>query len=68
MIYQKKKHKISKTIKNDYLSTKQFCKPKHFDIKSVITEHPKILHELRMTISPIAKVGSISSLSSDAKK
>ena len=26
--YKKQKHKINKTIRNDYLSTKNFCKPK----------------------------------------
>ena len=29
IIYKKEKHKISKTIRNNYLSTKNFWKPKH---------------------------------------
>ena len=37
------------------------------DIKSVITEHPKTSHKLRMTIVPTEKVGSNSSLYSYTK-
>ena len=41
IICKKEKHKISKTIRNNYLSTKTFENPSTADIKSVTTEHPK---------------------------
>ena len=64
IIYKKEKHKISKTIRNNYLSTKNFENLNIVDIKSVITEHPKTSQKL----SKIEKAGSNSSLYSDTKK
>ena len=38
-------HKISKNIKNNYLSTKNFENLNIVDIKSIIAEHPKTSHK-----------------------
>ena len=65
--YKKKTHKISKIIKNNYLS-KIFESPSIVDIKSVITKHRKTLHKVSETIRQAEKVGSNSSLYSDTKK
>ena len=46
IIYIKEKHEISKAIKNNYLSSKNFWKSKHCDIKSVIA---KLLQKLRLS-------------------
>ena len=62
IIYRKEKHKVSKAIKNYYLSTKKIKKPKIVDIKSVITEHPKTSHKLFKTVRQAEKVGFNSSL------
>ena len=63
------KHKISKTIRNNYLSLpKTFENPNIFDIKQVITEHPETPHKLSKIIRCAEKVGSNSSLYSDTKK
>ena len=51
-------------IKNNYLPTKKFWKPKIVDIKSVIKGHSKTSHKLSKT----KKVGYDSPLYSDAKK
>ena len=56
-----KTHKISKTIRNNYLSTKTFENPNNVDIKSIITEHLKTSHKLSKTIKQAEKVGSNSS-------
>ena len=63
-----KKNKVSKTIRNNYLSTKKFWKPNIVDIKSSITEHSKTSHKLSKTIRQAEKVSSDSFLYSDAKK
>ena len=63
----KEKLKISKTIRNNYLSTKNFENPNIVDKKSVITEHPKTSHKLSKTIRQAEKVGSNNSLYSDTK-
>ena len=47
---------------------KTFENPNIVDIKSVITQHPKTSHQLSKTIRQAQKVGSNSSLYSDAKK
>ena len=65
---QEKKHKISKTIRNNYWSTKNFWKPNIFDIKSVITEQREILHKLSRNIRQAEKEVSNSSLYRDTKK
>ena len=54
-------------MKNNYLLTKNFWKPKIVDIKSVITEHPKISLKLSKTITQAQTVASNSSLNSDKK-
>ena len=41
---------MSKTIRNNYLSTKTFQNPNIVDIKSVIIEHPKNSHKVSKTI------------------
>ena len=48
--------------------SKTFENPNIVDIKSVITQHPKTSHQLSKTIRQAQKVGSNSSLYSDAKK
>ena len=53
------KQKISKTIRNNYLSTKN---PNIVTYKSVITEHPKTSHKLSKTITQTEKIGSNSSI------
>ena len=63
--FNKEKPKISKTIKNNYLSTKSFD---IVDIKSIITKHLKTSHKLSKTIRQAEKVGFKSSLCSDTKK
>ena len=66
--FKKEKQKISKTFRNNYLSTKTFWKPKHRWFKSVITEHPKTSHKLSNTIRQAEKVSSNSSFYSHTKK
>ena len=54
-----------KTIKNNYLSTKNFWTPKHCWYKILITEHPKTSHKLSKTIGQAEKLRSNSSLCGD---
>ena len=61
-------HKISKNIKNNYLSTKNFENLNIVDIKSIIAEHPKTSHKWFKTIIQGEKVISNSSLYRVAKK
>ena len=55
IICKKEKQKTSKTIRNNYLSTKAFENWKIANIKSVITEYPKLSHKLSKTIVPAEK-------------
>ena len=68
IICKKLKHKIGKTIRNNYLSAKTFENPNIDDIKSVITEHPKTSQKLSNTIRQAGKVSSDSSFYSDTNK
>ena len=61
-------HKISKNIKNNYLSTKNFENLNIVDIKSIIAEHTKTPHKLSKTIRQGEKVSCNTSLYSDTKK
>ena len=59
------------TVKQSELITyqpKTFENPDIADIKSVITEHQRALHNLSKTIKHAEKVGSNSSLYNDTKK
>ena len=51
-----KKHKISKTIKDNYSAAKSYREPKHCLRKSVTIEHPKTSHELSKFIRYVEKV------------
>ena len=68
IICKKLKHEISKTIRNNYLSTETFENPNIDDIKSLITEHPKTSQKLSNTIRQARKIGSDSSFYSDTNK
>ena len=63
--------KITKSVKQTEVITyhaKTFENSNIVDIKSVITEHPKISHKLSKTIRQGEKVGSNRSKYSDKKK
>ena len=67
LIYNKGKHKICKTIKKNYLSTKTFSNIA--DIKSTTTEHRKTrCYKSSKTTKQAEKVGSNRYLYSDTKK
>ena len=66
-----KRKKNTKSVKQSEIisyQSKTFENSNIVDIKSVITEHPKISHKLSKTITQGEKVGSNSSLYSDTKK
>ena len=67
IIYKKEKGKISKTIKIITYQPRKTENPKIVDIKSTITEYPKISHNLPKTIRQVEKVSFNSSLYSDTK-
>ena len=50
MLFDEKKQKISKGIKNNYLTTQIFENSNIVDIKSIIIENPKTSHKLSRAI------------------
>ena len=67
-LYQKKNTKLIKQAEIITYQPKTFENPNIVDITSIITEHPKTSHKLSKTIRQAEKVGSNSSLDSNAKK
>ena len=68
IIYKKQKLKISKSVRNNYLSIENFWKLKHCWYRFIYYRHPKTSHKLSKTMRQAEKVNSNISLYSDTKQ